>query len=186
MWIPFQRSVFLLFFYAMGRKLSLLGAGAILVIATGCPTRDISKLDPSPAIEYEQRINVNVNREIDILFVIDNSDSMKEEQDSLAANFPRFIDVLSGIQGGLPDVHIAVVSSDLGIGPIPAEACSGNGDNGLMQNTPRPLEGQTCMAPRNGARYIEDIAGPAGGPRIKNYDGELDDVFSCIARLGNS
>src|SRR5688572_16054861 len=186
MWIPFQRGVFLLFFYAMRRKLSLLGVSALGVLSAGCPTRDISKLDPSPAIEYEQRINVNVNREIDILFVIDNSDSMKEEQDSLAANFPRFIDVLSNIVGGLPDVHIAVVSSDVGIPPFTAEACSENGDDGLMQNTAHPPTGGTCSPPRNGARYIEDIAGPAGQPRIKNYDGELDDVFGCIARLGNA
>ena len=156
------------------------------MLAAGCPTRDISKLDPSPAIEYEQKINVNVNRQIDILFVIDNSDSMKEEQDSLAANFPRFIDVLSTIAGGLPDVHIAVVSSDVGIPPYTAEACSENGDDGLMQNTAHPPTGGTCSPPRNGARYIEDVAGAPGQPRIKNYDGDLDDVFGCIARLGNS
>ena len=157
------------------------------LLATGCPTRDISKLDPQPSGQVTHTIPVTANREIDILFVIDNSDSMKEEQDSLAANFPRFIDVLNTIEGGLPDVHIAVVSSDVGIPPFTAEACNGNGDDGLMQNTAHPLEGQTtCPVPNNGARFIEDISGAPGQPRIKNYTGELDDVFSCIARLGNS
>jgi hypothetical protein len=169
----------------MHRKLSWLAAtaltGALLGLG-GCPTRDISKLDPSPAIEYRQDIPVSVNRNVDILFVIDNSDSMKEEQDSLAANFPRFINVLSTIEGGLPNVHIAVVSSDLGLAPFTAEACSGNGDDGLMQNTPRG----DCMAPRNGARFIEDIADPSGSGRLRNYDGSLDGVFSCIAKLGNT
>ena len=31
------------------------------------------------------------NRDLDILFVVDNSPSMLEEQQSLAANFPRMI-----------------------------------------------------------------------------------------------
>jgi hypothetical protein len=112
---------------------------------------------------------------------------MKEEQESLAANFPRFLNVLNSIEGGLPNVHIAVVSSDVGIPPFTAEACTGNGDDGRMQNTPRPLPPATsCSVPRDGARYIEDIAGAAGQPRIRNYDGNLEEVFGCMARLGNS
>ena len=35
----------------MHRKLPWLAATALIVTA-GCPTRDISKLDPAPAIEY--------------------------------------------------------------------------------------------------------------------------------------
>jgi hypothetical protein len=155
-------------------------AAAAGIASTGCPTRDISRLDPSPAIEYRQDIPVSVNRNIDILFVIDNSDSMKEEQDSLAANFPRFINVLSTIEGGLPNVHIGVVSSDLGIAPFQAEACSGNGDDGIMQSSPRG----DCTGPRG--RYIEDIANPTGSGRVKNYDGDLAQTFSCIAKLGNT
>ena len=172
----------------MHRRISLLGVG-VAVCAAGCPTRDISKLDPAPAIEYRQDIPVSTNRNVDILFVIDNSDSMAGEQRSLAANFPRFIDVLNTIEGGLPNVHIGVISSDVGINPFSAEQCANDGDNGLLQNTPRclPAPGQTtctptCVGPRG--RYIEDVA--MGAVRQRNYDGDLDDVFACIAQLGVS
>jgi hypothetical protein len=166
----------------MRSKPFLLWAPAMLALAA-CPTRDISKLDPSPASELKRDIEVSANRDVDILFVIDNSDSMQEEQTSLAANFPRFIDVLRTIPGGLPNVHIGVVSSDVGIYPYTGDKCSGHGDNGLLQNKPRG----SCAVPNGGARYIEDIALPAGG-RSQNYPqgANLTDVFSCIAKLGTS
>lgn len=47
---------------------------------------------------------------IDVLFTIDNSCSMKDEQDALAAAFPSFIDYFYG--SGL-DYHVGVVSTDL-------------------------------------------------------------------------
>ena len=54
-----------------------------------------------------------VNRDVDILFVIDNSGSMGEEQSNLAKNFSAFIDVLED-----PEVNanyrIAVTTSDNG------------------------------------------------------------------------
>src|SRR5262249_53613554 len=74
---------------------------------------------------------------------------------------------------------IGVVSSDLGIPPYAAEACSGNGGDGLLQNTPR-ITG--CSPPNGGARFIEDIA-LANGTRQTNYNGTLADPVSCIAHL---
>jgi hypothetical protein len=143
----------------------------------GCPTRDISKLDQTPSSEYRQPIDVSQNRNVDILFVVDNSDSMKEEQDNLAKNFPIFINVLNSIEGGLPSVHIGVVSSDLGIPPWQADQCSGNGDQGLLQSTPRG----NCTGPED--PYIYDVL-LANGQRDRNYTGDLAATFSCIAKLG--
>lgn len=47
---------------------------------------------------------------IDLLFVIDNSDSMKEEQNKLAANFKLFVDELKKTNIG--DLHVGVVATD--------------------------------------------------------------------------
>lgn len=47
----------------------------------------------------------------DILFVVDNSGSMREEQENLAANFAAFIDALAGSGG---DYQLAVVTTDPG------------------------------------------------------------------------
>src|SRR5687767_14861002 len=90
--------------------------GATLALGTGCPTRAVSNLQPHEDKENVKEIPVNVNRNIDILFVVDNSGSMSAEQVSLATNIPRFINVLETIEGGLPNVHIGVVSSNMGIG----------------------------------------------------------------------
>ncbi|MFT4623414.1 MAG: hypothetical protein ACI8PZ_002070, partial [Myxococcota bacterium] len=50
------------------------------------------------------------NPEVDILWVIDNSCSMSEEQDELAANFPEFMAYF--LDSSL-DYHIGVVSTDM-------------------------------------------------------------------------
>jgi hypothetical protein len=48
---------------------------------------------------------------MDILFVIDNSGSMQEEQQNLAANFPRFIEVLDAFQGEGLDYRVGITTT---------------------------------------------------------------------------
>ncbi len=118
---------------------------------------------------------------VDILFVVDNSGTMTEEQASLVANFNRFVNVLENIEGGLPDIHIAVISADLGAGPFGIQGCQGDGDGGRMQNAP---VGGACDSPVG--RFIRDEIAADGVTRIKNYSGSLADTFSCIAELGTT
>ena len=114
------------------------------------------------------------NHQLDVLFVVDNSPSMLDKQASLAANFPRMIDVLGTLDDGLPDLHIGVVTSDLGtsgsqtapapdIGSGPGQ-CHGSGDAGNLQQTPAMQ-----------ARYLAD----------GNYTGALRDAFGDLARVGD-
>ncbi len=159
-------------------RIGIIAASIVtLTLAAGCPSREVSKVDPAQVKEGFKDIPVEINRDIDILFVIDNSGSMAEEQASLATNFNRFINVLNNIEGGLPNVHIGVVSTDTGAGPFNISGCSGNGDNGVLQSAPQ----SACTPPS--AAYISDIANP-DGTRNKNYTGSLDETFTCIARLG--
>ena len=154
-----------------------------LVLLAGCPTRDVTSGKMGGENETTALVEVQPNRDLDVLFVIDNSDSMGEEQASLATNFPTFMDALAKIEGGLPNVHIGVVSSDLGIAPFTGDNCNNSGgDNGVLQNKPRGA----CQAPMNGARFISDVASSDGTTRVRNYAGALPDVFSCIAKLGTS
>lgn len=54
-------------------------------------------------------------RKMDIVFVIDNSFTMEEEQQNLRANFPKFVQVLEGFKtktGELIDYRLAVTSTD--------------------------------------------------------------------------
>ena len=155
-------------------------AGVLATTLAACPDREVARVDPRQNREQEKEIPVQINRDIDILFVIDNSGSMREEQESLAANFNRFINVLNNIEGGLPNVHIGVVSTDMGAGPFGIQGCTGNGDNGILQNAP---VGGACNAPSD--IFIKDIA-LEDGSRSTNYTGDLASTFSCIAQLGTT
>src|SRR5438128_6566079 len=100
---------------------SLFGLAAVGLL-TGCPDRDIAKVKPEQGrVEYKD-IPVTVNRNVDLLFIIDDSPSMADKQTNLANNFPNFINVLNTIQGGLPDAHIGVATSDVGSKGTPAAA----------------------------------------------------------------
>jgi hypothetical protein len=166
------------------------GAGLAVSLAglTGCFDRpvDDAPLDRMPEIRTE--FEVTVNRNLDLLFVIDQSLSMKNEQDALAANFQLLMDQITSAKYGVPNVHIGVISTNLGVGPYSNQAgldvCGMTGDGAILQNTPRLQDGETeptCTGPRD--RYIVDVEGE-DGQRVRNYDGELADAFSCIARLG--
>lgn len=82
---------------------------------------------------------------IDLLFMVDNSASMREEQEALVAELPRMVEVLAsgdrdddGTQDFRPvaSIHVGVITSDMGIGgtPIPPSAFCGTvlGDDGVM------------------------------------------------------
>lgn len=142
---------------------------------------------PAPAITREVKdLPVAINRDVDLLFLIDDSPSMSDKQANLAANAPRFLDALATLPGGMPNVHIGVVTSDLGtkgaaedtagpgIGVLGQGGCSGLGKAGKLQ-----LFG----APVAGAPFLSDIAQPDGS-RIKNYTGALSDVFATMAKAG--
>jgi hypothetical protein len=127
------------------------------------------------------------NRDLDILFVVDNSPSMTEKQASLAQNFPLMMDTLAELDGGLPNLHIGVVTSDMGttgsnapddpappVGSGPG-ACHGKGDDGALQH---------ANAPELAGSFITDLGQP-DGTRLQNYTGELRDVFGHIALVGD-
>ena len=118
----------------MPRLLAAIGLASVALL--GCAERSLSELPPVPGNVLKLTIPVKLNRNIDILFVIDDSGSMGEEQASLARNFPAFVNVLNTIPGGLPDVHIGVVSSNVGTGGVNIGGCSSatlpEGDDGNL------------------------------------------------------
>jgi hypothetical protein len=120
---------------------------------------------------------VIANRNLDVLFMVDNSSSMRLQQANLTANFPMFMDALKALPGGLPNIHVAVVSSDMGAGDGNIAGCnSTGGGNGIFQYIARG----TCTATnlQAGATYISNVGGAA------NYTGDISNVFTCIATLG--
>jgi hypothetical protein len=78
---------------------------------------------------------------LDVLFVIDDSQSMSEEQEVLADELRQIAEsiVLNGIDGyafssvPIEDVHFGVVTSDLGSGEHEIMTCDELGDDGVLQ-----------------------------------------------------
>jgi hypothetical protein len=121
---------------------------------------------------------------LDVLFVIDDSGSMGQEQASLAANFPVFMDALAELPTGLPDLHVGVVSSDLGLsstsgaGAATIAGCLGEGDEGALHAGSSPACAASTLTDNFLASNVTELG------RVNNFTGELSDAFSCIATLG--
>ncbi len=157
-----------------------IAAIAIVSLLTACPTRDPEPVgSPFFCSEELKLLPVEINRNIDILFVIDTSPSMADEQTNLATAYRHMMSVLESIEGGVPNVHIGVVSADLGAGSFTTAGCSPGGDAGRLHNQPR-IDG--CTPPADA--YLRNVGNPDGTDDI-NYTGSLQDAFSCIANLGN-
>lgn len=148
---------------------------ATLLVITGCPDRTIAEV-PVDQDKIEQLDIPAVPRGFDILFVIDDSGSMKDEQDSLRANFPKMIEVLEQLEGGLPDVHIGVVTPNMGTSATDGTsataigACTAKGEGGTLRDL-------------DGVRFLADKPDGSGG-RIRNYTGTLAEAFSELADVG--
>jgi hypothetical protein len=133
-------------------------------------------------VEYK---DIPVSRDVDVLFVLEDSSEL-DLIENLRRNFPNFISVLSTVEGGLPNLHLGVVTTDLGtqgaedavpgpqIGSGGPGSCAGTGRNGELQTNGTALVTGT---------FISDIK-TADGSREKNYEGSLASAFSAIASVG--
>lgn len=155
---------------------------AAAAASPGCTQREVASQEPYPDNVVAPDYPLSPTNQLDILFVIDDSFSMAAEQRSLVDNFPRFMEVLEGIEGGLPDVHIGVISTDVGTGGA-SPHCDLAGDDGALHGGP----GVSCQVSPPDGSFIIDEAGEDGA-RVRNYAAgqTLAETFSCIAELGTS
>jgi len=158
------------------RAIKVTGLVATFVIACGPPAAS-NRGDDDPTIDASVDADttswpqsdgaVNGCTKLDLLFVVDDSGSMSEEQTNLVANFPTFISVLDA--SGL-DYRVAVTTTSrkysytmafpIG-GSIPMD--TGNGDNGAMRQP------ASCNMTR---RWIEKT------------DPDKAATFACVANVG--
>ena len=173
----------------------VLAASALGGALIACNARKVQKPYCEIAGSANDTFEQNINNKLDLLFLIDNSSSTKDKQVNINCNFPRFIDVLKKLPAGLPDLHMAVVSSDMGSGAVAIPSCGRpTGDDGAMQGMPRP---QVTNCAMNGGTMLDTTGcnGPMDGKgwiRYKsstenNIGGEdLSKAFACIAALGET
>ncbi len=80
---------------AIATRFGLLASvAALLPGLLGCLEHPLKPVEYDKAQEDNVVVNLAVNKDVDILFVIDNSGSMGEEQATLSENFESFIGVL--------------------------------------------------------------------------------------------
>lgn len=123
---------------------------------------------------------------VDMLWVIDNSHSMEEEQRNLAHNFPALVEALTApvdIDGDgdedfppVDDLRVGVVTTDMGTGEQSAIGCDGSGDDGALVDAARGIQ--------------PECDGMTVGPPpwlIYNLGDDVEAFsqrFACLAQLG--
>lgn len=120
---------------------------------------------------------------LDILFVVDDTSGMAEAQRRLAADLPALFGRLQG-QAGLPDLHVGIVSTNLGAHPDIPGCRPADSDDGALQfafttTDPACADGTLAID----GNFLRD-APAAAGMRATNYTGELTQVLSCMIPLG--
>jgi hypothetical protein len=160
-------------------RLSALLLAACVAAACGGDTPQFADAGVPPDAATTTRVETKslpLATALDVLFVVDNSNSMIEEQQALIAGFPDFIEVLENLDGGLPDIHIGVVSTDVGAGPFSDPSCALNGDDGALR----------VPSSRCGITTDESFlrSAPVAGGRATNFGGSLTEAFGCMAELG--
>jgi hypothetical protein len=146
----------------------------------GVPDADDDLVDPGPGCLTAIPV--------DLLFVVDNSVSMEQEQENLAQNFQHMIEVLtspSDLDGDgdddappVDDLRVGVVSSDMGAGSDAVLGCTAAGDGGALIAASRS-DAAGCAGLQLGPPPWISL-GPAAGITAE----QVASQFACLARLG--
>lgn len=168
----------------------LLVAAAVLL--GGCLDRRLKPLNPCLVSGVVATVSVANIDKVDLLFMVDNSMSMREEQAALREQFPKLIRVLtSGDRdnngtkdfSAAQDLQLGVVSSDLGLLNVPNAPSLGCrkpfGDDGLLLHSALDPMVPGCRTdPSNPypafLHYRADLSTPQ----------QIATDFGCIASLG--
>ena len=171
------------------RGVRCLAAWAVLATGGSCGFPKPAELADAAPGNGSARTDVVVvpavpDRAVDLLFVVANTPTMGATQAPFAAAFPILLKQLSADDNGLPDLHIGVVSSDMGTSgsqgspaaPVGtgAGSCSGSGDAGR-------LHGASSVT----GLFLSDVSA-ANGDRQVNFTGALADAFTAAADVGTT
>lgn len=155
----------------MSAKTLVVSLAAVVVALAGCRGEPLA---PSTGLKYtSQAIDQEPRNDVDLLFVVDNSEGMAGKQQALMDAFPALLKALRAAPGGQPTLRVGVVSSNLGAGGSRLAECD-QSDRGLLQGARAG-----CPAQPKG-RYLISLD---GGTR-NNFDGDFAAAFGCLAALG--
>jgi len=125
----------------------------MLALGLGCDTRELKPIDPAVSQSFEIDVRGSTG-DVDLLFVIDDSGSMRDEQESLRREIPQLVRGLTSpplgddgqpLWNAAESLQIAIVTTNLGTNGVPepttrvGSACAANGnlgDDGLLLGCP--------------------------------------------------
>jgi hypothetical protein len=149
------------------------------LLSLGCTERRV----PAPSgYASTWHFPQGVEKDVDILFVVANTAGMAAEQHNLSRSFPRLIEALRSDALGdrIPNVHIGVVSSDLGAGDYGLPNCQVAGGDGKLQAQPRVAG---CTPPSQPfISHADGVTNIKSGTRDPAE--QVKEAFQCIAEIG--
>ena len=170
------------------RNTTLYAAGPALCLALGgCLAPPVETPITTVVQETDVRVEQNVKNKVDILFMVDDSNSMDPKQAELKMRFPELIKILDnfGSMGNPAWYHIGVVTSDLGAGAGLNGGCTPGGLGARLQPLGRG-HGASCVPPTKGLNFI-DYNQLNGHVNDNLPTGVLlPDEFTCMASVGTS
>jgi hypothetical protein len=163
--------------------------GLAAALSSGCLDRELKALNPCLVSGVARKVAVTNVDFVDLLFVVDNSGSMRQEQGALREQFPRLIQTLtSGKKTSgetfppVKDLHLGVVSTDMGLAGINNNfpGCNtqrhiNGGDDGVLLHPGNTGPGCAAMYPQ----WLSFQQG-------KDKPEQIAADFGCIANLGTS
>ena len=152
-----------------------------LCMAFSCNNHPLSPFESSFTASGVQTLTVQAKTKIDFLFVIDESESMKEEQESLARNFETFADLIFQDLNGKADYRISIVST----GSIDPSSRQHPLPLGSFVKTATQETIQELNCPSNLPPVIseDNLNCPAGDLECQRTN--LLKTFQCLARVGD-
>jgi hypothetical protein len=166
----------------------------------GCPDEELAPLEPCASSGAANTVTQTSSDKLDLLFVIDNSGSMEQEQEKIKVQLPRLVKILTtgdlGQDGSNKDpgdfepvgsLHLGVVSVNMGtLGQLDdtVASCKGKGDDGLLLDEVS-----------NAQKSNPDCAGGVDVDKYMTFDTKTADNvaaeaekvaqdFACISVLG--
>ena len=159
----------------------------LVALAASCVSPPLVSPTPVTTQQTPVRVPQNVKNKVDILFMIDNSNSMQAMSDQLKARFNQFFKIFADLatKGTYADLQIGVVTSDYGAGATGAPGCqpSPGGQQGRLQAVGQAAS-NTCKPPL-GANFIKYAFSPDGkGANNLPTNQDLVSTFTCMGSVG--
>jgi hypothetical protein len=158
------------------RVLRWVGLAATGASLWACTSRTLEMPTVVPGVTQKWSVIQKINNNLDLLFMVDNSSSMLAMQQKLLVQLPNFLGLLEDLPIK-PNLHVAVVSSDMGAKSDVDIKCTPLGDQGKFFSQP---EGACTTTLTAGDTFISDIDG------VANFTDPIASVFQCIGLLGAS